>query len=39
LETGTIDGDVLGIVLSMERPEFMDEDLRIRHLRLAARCG
>jgi|GEM_PF-4590597 len=39
LKAGTIDPEVLGIVLSMEKPEFMDDELRIRHQRLAARCG
>lgn len=39
LTAGTIQRGVLGIVLSMEKPEFMDDNLRIRHRRLAARCG
>lgn len=39
LNLGAIDPRALGRVLSMEKPEFMDEDLRIRHLRLAAHCG
>lgn len=38
LKAGTIKREVLGIVLSMEKPEFMEPDLRLRHQRLAARC-
>lgn len=39
LERGGIEPANLRLVLSMEKPEFMDEALRIRHQRLAARCG
>ena len=39
LNAGTIQRETLGIVLSMEKPEFMEADLRERHKRLAARCG
>ena len=39
LDRGGVKRENLGIVLSMEKPEFMDEALAARHRRLAARCG
>lgn len=38
LKAGMISPETLGIVLSMEKPDFMDDALQIRHQRLVARC-